>query len=41
MMDQMERELGLKPKALNYYEDPEEEACIDLDKDANLFMLTF
>ena len=37
----MERELGLKPKALNYYSDPEEEAATNLEKDADLFMLTF
>ena len=40
-MDQMERELGLKPKVLNYYDDPEEEQNIDFDKDVDLFMLSF
>ena len=41
MMEEMERDIGLKPKLLNYYDDQEEENATDLLKDANLFMVTF
>jgi len=30
MMEEMERDIGLKPKLLNYYDDQEEENATDL-----------
>lgn len=37
-MSGLERDLGLRPKALNEYEDPEDEAACDPIKDAEIFL---
>ena len=37
-MTGVERDLGLRPKALNEYEDPADEAACDPQKDAEIFV---
>ena len=37
----MERDLGLRPKPLNEYENSDDEAKTDIAKDADIFMYSF